>query len=432
MKPRTWKWMPVVSLFAALAMPIGMAAQSPQQTSQKLPRYTITDLGTLGGTFGAAQGISNNGLVEGFATLPGDQAQHSFVWAGGIKIDLGTLGGSNSGGDFGGDFRPNEKGQVPGVGETSTLDPRGFGCYSSFTCLPFIWENGVKTTLPILGGYWGWAQAINNRGQATGAAETATVDATCPSFIPLNQFSPVIWWKGKIQVLPRIAGDTFAAGVGINDNGQVVGTSGDCLNNYHAVLWRDGMVTDLGNLGGSSGNMAFDINNQGQVVGNSTLSDGTPHGFLWQHGVMTDLGTLPGFAYSFATGINDRGQVGGDSCTLNFTKCRAFIWQNGIMTDLNTLIPTGSTLTLRQARSINSRGQAVGLANDASTGEVHAFLATPCNGDHCGNGSQATTVAGSATSEEPAFALPENVRNLLRHQLARPYHVPTTEAGPLN
>lgn len=233
-------------------------------------------------------------------------------------------------------------------------------------------------------------------------------------------------------MLPRIAGDTFAAGVGINDNGHVVGTSGDCLNNYHAVLWRDGMVTDLGNLGGSSGNMAFDINNQGQVVGNSTLSDGTPHGFLWQHGVMTDLGTLPGFAYSFATGINDRGQVGGDSCTLNFTKCRAFIWQNGIMTDLNTLIPTGSTLTLRQARSINSRGQAVGLANDASTGEVHAFLATPCNGDHCGNGSQATTVAGSATSEEPAFALPENVRNLLRHQLARPYHVPTTEAGPLN
>ena len=28
MKPRTWKWMPVVSLFAALAMPIGMAAQN--------------------------------------------------------------------------------------------------------------------------------------------------------------------------------------------------------------------------------------------------------------------------------------------------------------------------------------------------------------------------------------------------------------------
>lgn len=233
-------------------------------------------------------------------------------------------------------------------------------------------------------------------------------------------------------MLPRIAGDTFAAGVGINDNGHVVGTSGDCLNNHHAVLWCDDVATDLGNLGGSSGNMAFDINNQGQVVGNSTLSDGTPHGFLWQHGVMTDLGTLPGFAYTFATGINDRGQVGGDSCTLNFTKCRAFIWQNGVMTDLNTLIPTGSTLTLRQARSINSREQAVGLANDARAGEVHAFLATPCNGDHCGSGANATIAVGGATGEEPEVALPESVLNRLRHQLARLYHVPLQAAAPLN
>ena len=27
MKSRTWMWMPVVSLFAALALPVGMAAQ---------------------------------------------------------------------------------------------------------------------------------------------------------------------------------------------------------------------------------------------------------------------------------------------------------------------------------------------------------------------------------------------------------------------
>ena len=430
MQSRTWMWTLALSLFAALAMPVGMAAQSLQQTNQKLPRYTITDLGTLGGTFGAAQGISNNGLVEGYATLPGDQSYHSFVWAGGVKIDLGTLGGSNSGGDFGGDFRPNERGQVPGVGETSVLDPRGIGCYSSFTCLPFIWENGVQTTLPILGGYWGWALAINNRGQATGAAETATADATCPPDFPLNQFSPVIWWKGKIRVLPRIAGDTFAQGNGINDNGQAVGTSGDCVSNNHAVLWQDGMVTDLGNLGGSIGNQAFDINNQGQVVGNAALPDGTIHGFLWQHNVMADIGTLPGYVYSFATGINDKGQVGGTSCAVNHTMCRAFIWQNGVMTDLNLLIYAGSSLTLLQARQINSRGEAAGFAFQASTGEIHAYLATPCNGNHCEKGAEGTAAAVSATSAGLEVTLPENVRNLLRQQLAHRYHIPSQPAAP--
>jgi uncharacterized membrane protein len=70
----------------------------------------------------------------------------------------------------------------------------------------------------------------------------------------------------------------------MNDNGQIVGASGDCtafnpvLNYFqplHALLWqRDGTVVDLGNLGGTGrapalGNWAISINNHGQVVGSS-------------------------------------------------------------------------------------------------------------------------------------------------------------------
>jgi len=427
-----WMWMLGVSLFAALAMPARTTAQEQPRRKNKLSRYTVTDLGTLGGTFGAAQGINNRGLVEGFATLPGDESQHSFLWTNGVKIDLGTLGGPNSGGDFGGDFRPNERGQIAGVGETSALDPRGLGCYASpfpFTCLPFIWENGVKTTLPILGGYQGWAQAINNRGQATGSAENSTLDPTCPPEIPYNQFMPVIWRKGKVQELPTIPGDTQGAGFGLNDNGQVVGESGDCIHNLHATLWQDGMATDLGNLGGSTGNQAFDINNQGQAVGNSRLPDGTIHGFLWENGVMTDLGTLPGFAYSFATGINAEGQVGGSSCTTGFTQCRAFIWQDGVMTDLNTLVAAGSSLTLLQARSINSRGEAVGFARQAASGEIHAYLATPRNGNESTTGVQ-ETMAASATRGLPEEDLPENIRHLLEQQLSGRHHIPGKATPP--
>jgi probable HAF family extracellular repeat protein len=434
MKSRTWMWMTVVSLFAALAMPVWTTAQEQQQQSQ-LPRYTVTDLATLGGAFGFAQGINNRGWVEGFATLPGDQTQHSFLWADGVKTDLGTLGGPNGGGDFGGDFRPNERGQVPGVAQTSTLDPRGLGCFGfppspPYICLPFIWENGVKTVLPTLGGYLGLADAINNRGQVTGSAENTVLDTTCPPQFPFNQFRPVNWRMGKVQELPAVAGDPDGQGFGVNDNGQVVGASGDCLNLYHALLWQNGTVTDLGNLGGTIGNAAFDINNQGQVVGNSALPGNMiTHGFLWQNGVMTDLGTLPGDTYSFAPGINNQSEVGGDSCDISFN-CRAFIWQNGVMTDLNTLIPPGSPLFLIQARQINSRGEAVGLAFQASTGETHAYLATPCHGNHCEDGAEGTTTAGSAISERPKITLPENVRNTLRQQLARGFSISGQTAAP--
>ena len=240
--------------------------------------------------------------MEGFATLPGDLTQHSFLWVEGLKIDLGTLGGPNSGGDFGGDFRPNERGQVPGVAQTSVLDPRGLGCSLSglpFICLPFIWQDGTKTALPTLGGYLGGADDINDRGQATGFAETTTLDITCPPQLPYNESRSVIWEKGTVGKLPGFSNEPDSQGFGINDRGEVAGGSGNCINYYHAVLWRQGMVIDLGNLGGTVGNFGIAINNRSQVVGNSALANETAtHGFLWEDGVMTDLGTLAGDSLS--------------------------------------------------------------------------------------------------------------------------------------
>ena len=68
-----------------------------QSTKQSGPpgRYILTDLGTLGGTFGQASGVNDKGWVVGFSTTEGNVGLHAFLWRDGVMIDLGTLGGSD-------------------------------------------------------------------------------------------------------------------------------------------------------------------------------------------------------------------------------------------------------------------------------------------------------------------------------------------------
>jgi probable HAF family extracellular repeat protein len=362
--------------FVALTIPLGLFPQAPNNKDQL--RYSVIDLGALGGSFSQAFGVNNKGWVDGVANLTDDRAQHVFQWREGLKTDLGTLGGPNSG--TSGTGGPSESGEVAGWAETSTPDPLGENnCGNSLVCLPFIWQNGVMTPLPTLGGNNGFASDVNNRGQVVGLAENATPDSTCPPGFPFFiQTPPVLWEKGKIQELPTVSGDPDGFVGTINERGQAVGSSGNCTTALHALLWHNGGVTDLGSLGGTVNNFANDINNHGQVVGGSDVpNDITLHTFLWQTGVMTDLGTLPGDVASFGNAINEKGQLVGPSFGLD---SRAFLWQNGVMTDLNTLVPGPpfSPLYLLGARYINARGEIVGIGL-AITGEEHAFLAIPCD-----------------------------------------------------
>jgi hypothetical protein len=87
------------------------------------------------------------------------------------------------------------------------------------------------------------------------------------------------------------------------------------------------------------------------------------------------------------------------------------------MMDLNTLIPADSPLFLLEATgTINSRGEIAGIALQISTGELHAFLATPSTGEFA---SESATLG--ETSRGPKVALPENVRKMLRESRAKPY-----------
>lgn len=218
-------------------------------------------------------------------------------------------------------------------------------------------------------------------------------------------FKAVIWGpeQGQIRELFPLPGDSVGMALWINDRRQVVGASGSCANTLippfavgaHAVLWdEDGSVHDLGTLGGTAnpdlliGNIAFAINNRGQVVGASALpGNQVLHAFLWsaENGIQ-DLGTLPGDDNSAGLDINNRGDVVGGSIhgTVASGSPRAFLWHKGKIHDLNTLIPKDSPLYLLTAFGINDDGEISGFGVQTSTGEVHAFLASPVNGDESG------------------------------------------------
>ncbi len=366
----------LMSAIAVALLSTLSVTSSAQEHRHKLSHYTVTDLGTLGGTFSFAGGLSNSGFVEGYAFVTGDTAKHAAVWRFGKATDLGTLGGTSSTALA----RPNNGGDAAGGADTADSDPMGedfcnHGTY--LTCLPFLWEHNHKKMIALSTlANNGLAMGINDRNEIVGVSENNSVEPTC--FPPqVLQTKPVLWKHGRIHELPTFAGDPVGQANAINDWGLAVGWSGDCSAPLHALLWKDGKAVDLGNLGGVMFSQAVDINNRGQIVGTSdTADDFTNDGFLWQHGVMTDLGTLPGDAASTADGINNWGQVVGGS-TDDSGNTRATIWQDGVMTDLNTLIPASSPLFLEEASGgINDWGQIAGIGI-ASNGDTHAFLLTP-------------------------------------------------------
>jgi hypothetical protein len=92
---------------------------------------------------------------------------------------------------------------------------------------------------------------------------------------------------------------------------------------------------------------------------------------------------------------------------------------DGVKTDLNTVAPADSSLHMYDPAGIHFDGEIVGLAIEKTTGQLHAFLAIPCDEEHaneggCENGAEATTAAQGQTGESPKFVVPENVRKLLR------------------
>ena len=166
---------------------------------------------------------------------------------------------------------------------------------------------------------------------------------------------------------------------------------------------------------------AAGINDQGQVVGCTDLATELPgfpgvqcHGFLWTQSTgMQDIGTVGTDFSSLPDQINNHGDFVGTSCDAQ-GNCRAFLRpaQSKVMLDLNALIPANSPLYLIWAFGINDSGEIAGMAIETSTGDVHAFLATP------GKPAAATGVSpADALRVTTPMVLPESSRKLLRRRM---------------
>jgi probable HAF family extracellular repeat protein len=433
-------------VLAGLAMPSKLSPQ--QQANGQLntqqhhtpPHYRVFQLGSLGGSASSGNTINNLGWAMGSSNLTGNSSERATLWAFGLTIDLGTLGGPNS--NIGWPVK-NDRGVIAGVSEFSNMpDPNGekFSCPvllpdTGLSCSGFVWENGHMTQLPTLGGPNGFATGVNNLNQIVGWAENTIHDPTC-TFPQVLQFEAVIYGprKGQIRQLPPLSPDPDSAATAINDLGQVVGISGICgdaigkLSAKHALLWENGKPIDIGNLGGKAFNTPMAINNRGQIAGFSDLPGDVVddsvvnvnfHAFLWPvNGKILDLGTLEGDSISEATGINDQGQIIGTSFTAGFASSRAFIWQDGKMTDLNTLTQPNSNLYLIATGDINDRGEITGeacvLSDGVCTGQFVAFLGIP---DFSGEFAEGGTAAAQTDSKSRKITIPDSIREQLQRKL---------------
>ncbi|HLY63577.1 MAG TPA: hypothetical protein VKV95_22795 [Terriglobia bacterium] len=377
-------------------------------------RYTITDLGVIGGSnnsYGTsiATSINNQGEVVGFSEVPNELGWHAFLWRNGVMTDLGSLG-------FGQWVFINNSSDV-------VLDPLDADFDDAHVELL---RHGQLTVLPGLGGSYTFGSAITVSGEIAGTANLANG----------LEYRGVIWKNGQISQLgPNAIGGSNSYALALNSAGVPVGVADvptiDTfygILDFHAVIWDHGTMRDIGLLGGLL-SQATGINSRSQVVGFSDIDAldpdfGVPllHAFLWQNGNLTDLGTVPPGSdiVSLANGINNKGQIVGNLGKIDFASCicfedtGGFLWQNGVMTDLNTFLPPGNPSPspfslLDIATAINDGGQIVGSGKVAN-GTFHAFLLTPVP-----TGSTPSIPVAIPANADSTTTLPTTPQHSIRH-----------------
>jgi probable HAF family extracellular repeat protein len=179
----------------------------------------------------------------------------------------------------------------------------------------FLWERGAYTHLGP-----GYPTAINGEGWILG-----TTPRGVAIFRKGHRSQPL-----SINLIPT----------GFNDCGEVSGYVGPGCSGCgsHALYWHAGQLTTLAPSSGPAdhlGARALGLNNRGQVVGTSEsdTSQGRTHALIWSDGRVSDLGCFGG-DHAAARGINDRGQIIVTSYSVATCMARTFLVDGGRVIEL--------------------------------------------------------------------------------------------------
>lgn len=335
-------------------------ALDPLESRMLLAAYSVIDLGSLGDESVVANGLTNSGIIAGYAYTPSgpnESAIHAFVRKDGKMTDLDPADADSRA------VSVSASGEAVGH----------FGAWGS-SGTPGFFSNGSVTPLnKLLPKNTPWAvsavSAINDDGTVLAWVVAKASPTSTMRLALLNTKSGVVTDLGKFNS-PNHEPAT------LNNAGDAIATSEDSNHTKHAFVFSAGRgATEIAPLSGGDV-IANDINDAGDVVG-SRLSQP----FLSHGGQITELDTGV-FTGGEAVAINNHGDIVGTLQADQYSVYRQpFIYSHGQMQLLNSLIP-GKSMTILSVTDINDSGQILvnGVIDESDPMHItsqHAYLLAP-------------------------------------------------------
>jgi probable HAF family extracellular repeat protein len=265
------------------------------QGAKTFSTWSFTTIDYPGSAGTEAFGVNDTAgdLMSGVSVdqIVGDTGSSGFLDTNGTFTSIVCLGGTTQA------FDVNNLGQIGGA---------AYGIPNSNPIVAFVYINGSCVTFNYPGTLRTWGYGINDAGQIVGEYQDSTGH---------HGYLYNYGGDGSFVSFDYPGAATGTALLGINGQGQIVGSYGDLSFNRHSFLWNhasDGSLIPFDHSGASQ-TRANDINANGQVVGTYTDSRGGIHTFLYSHGSFSSFPNYPGACTNctYGYGINNYGRVAG-------------------------------------------------------------------------------------------------------------------------